>query len=334
MENVDTVERKLIWWNKRSVKCQDLTPVLLLVFFLCGCAQKQYKEIRQGMGTLIEITVRAEEKEAKSAIEKAFKRIEEIEKILSVYNPSSEVSILNRVGKISPSTELMEVMKEAIYAGDMTEGAFDVTVAPVVSLWGFGPPARNPGIPQEKEIKRALELVGYKNIVIDEKNNLIYFKKKGMQINLGGIAKGYAVDKAIEVLKKEGIKKAIVNAGGNLYAMGTTWRIGIKNPRREGILKIINVKDRAVSTSGDYERFFIGFYAGKKKRFSHIFDPRTGYPAEGCISVTVIAPTGIMSDWLSTGVFVLGPEKGLALLKKLKIKGIIVRPDMEILEVK
>lgn len=303
------------------------------------------------MGTIVEITIK--DNKAKEAMDKAFKRIEELEKKLSVYRKDSEISILNRTGKIkNPSPEFIEIMRESIKAGDLTESAFDITVAPVVSLWGFGPPTekskagtrptfvgapvggQKSKVPNEKEIKKALVLVNYKNIVIDEKNNLIYFKKKGMQINLGGIAKGYAVDKAIEVLKKEGVKKAIVNAGGDLYAMGTVWRIGIKHPRKEGILETIPVKDVAVATSGDYERFFTGFQAGKKKRFHHIFDPRTGYPTQGCISVTIIAPTCTTADWLATGVFVLGPEKGLTFLKTLGIKGIIVTGEEKILSTK
>ena len=339
----------------------------LCTVFLSGCVQKQYKETRLLMGTIVEITVRGNEIKARDAADKAFRKIAELEKMLSVYRNDSEISVLNRTGKVNPSPEFMEVMKESVRAGDITEGAFDITVAPMVNLWGFGPqktvdrlinPCVKIGslkvnlagsssivdskknekkgqsvkvIPEEKEIKKALESINYKNIGIDEKNNLIYFKKKGMQINLGGIAKGYAVDKAIEVLKKEGIKRAIVNAGGNLYAMGTTWHIGIKNPRKEGILKTITLKDKAVATSGDYERFFISTYKGKQKRFHHIFDPRTGYPAEECISATAIAPTGVESDWLSTGVFVLGPEKGLALIKKLGYKGIIIDSKEEIL---
>ena len=121
-----------------------------------------------------------------------------------------------------------------------------------------------------------------------------------------------------------------MKAGGDLYAMGTAWRIGIKNPRKEGILKIITVKDRTVTTSGDYERFFTGFQEGKQKRFHHIFDPRTGYPSEGVISATVIAEDSTMADWLSTSMFVLGPEKGLALLKKMKARGVIITSDEQI----
>ena len=356
---MNTVERKQTWWNNNKLKCQRTITLLLYTLhftlytiLLVGCAQKPYKESRMMMGTIVEITVSGNELKTKDAADKAFKKIEELEKLLSVYRPDSEISILNCTGKVNPSPEFMEVMKESIKAGDATEGAFDVTVAPIVNLWGFGPPINksvkvsrlNGGqapsqsikvqkskVPDEKEIKKALTLVNYKNIVIDEKNNLIYFKKKGMQVNLGGIAKGYAVDKAIEVLKKEGIKKAIVNAGGNLYAMGTTWRIGIKHPRQEGIFKTIALKDKAIATSGDYERFFIATYKGKKKQFHHIFDPRTGYPSQECISVTAIAPTGVESDWLSTGLFVLGPQKGIALLKKLQLKGIIVNSAEKIL---
>ncbi|OIN98311.1 hypothetical protein AUJ66_01225 [Candidatus Desantisbacteria bacterium CG1_02_38_46] len=328
-----------MWWNNSAVR-RKLIPLYytLCTIFLAGCAQKPYKETRLLMGTMVEITIRDNEARAKDAADKAFKKIEELEKILSVYRKDSEISTLNRTGKVNPSPEFMQVIKESIRAGDITEGAFDITVAPIVSLWGFGPPSNvgqtfrsaknNP--PAEKEIKKALALVNYKNIVIDEKNNLIYFKKKGMQVNLGGIAKGYAVDRAIDVLKKEGIKKAIINAGGDLYAMGITWRIGIKHPRKEGILKTIVLKNKTIATSGDYEKFFIGTYEGKKKQFHHIFDPRTGYPAQGCISATVIAPACTTADWLSTGVFVLGPEKGLTLLKKLGGQGIIVNSDKKI----
>jgi len=293
------------------------------------------------MGTIVEITIKdVSYEKAKNASEKAFTKISEIEKVLSAYDNKSEISRLNRTGEVkNPSLYLKEVTREAILAGNVTKGAFDITLAPVISLWGFGPAKKvssvkyqvSSEIPGKKDIEKAMKLVNYKDMVFDEKNNTIYFKKKGMSVNLGGIAKGYAVDKAIEVLKSQGIKKAIVNAGGNMYAMGTTWCIGIKDPRKENIFKTIRVKDRAVSTSGDYERFFTGIEAGKKKKFHHIIDPRTGYPAGDCISVTVIAPTGMMSDWLSTGVFVMGPEKGLALLSKLGIKGVIVTRDEKII---
>ena len=322
----------------------------LLAFLLSGCGQNNYKESRLLMGTVFDITIRASNQEiAKEAANKAFIEIQNLENKLSVFKNDSEISLLNRNGQISnPSPELTAIIKESIRAGDLSAGAFDITLAPVINLWGFGPKEKtsvraserqsvkktdNIEIPEEKEIKEALKLVNYKNIVIDEKNNSIYFKKKGMEINLGGIAKGYAVDKAVEVLKRENIKKAIVNAGGNLFAYGTTWRVGIKNPRKEGIFKTVCVKNKAIATSGDYERFFVSEVKGKRKRFSHIFDPRTGYPAQDCISATVIAPSGVESDWLSTSLFVLGPEKAKALLNKMGLKGIIIDKNEKIIEV-
>jgi len=338
--------------KKNIIPC--IVYLILFTFLLSGCGQKDYKESRLMMGTVFDITIRGYSQEkAKETTNKAFEEIQNLENKLSVYKNSSEVSLLNRNGQIiNPSPELITIIKESKKAGDLTEGAFDITLAPIINLWGFGPPTKISGkaserqsvkekntksdfqnIPNEKEIKKALKLVNYKDVVIDEKNNRIYFKKKGMQINLGGIAKGCAVDKAIEVLKKCGIKKAIVNAGGNLIAYGTTWRIGIKNPRKEGVFKIISIKNKAIATSGDYERFFIAETKGKTKRFSHIFDPRTGYPAEDCISATVVAPSGIESDWLSTSIFVLGPEKAKTLAKKMNLKSIIIDKNEKIIEI-
>jgi len=174
--------------------------------------------------------------------------------------------------------------------------------------------------------------VGYEKLVLE--GNWVRFKEKGMQIDLGGIAKGYAVDKAIEVLKKNGVRQALVNAGGDLYALGKTsqgekWGIGIQHPRQEGnIFAVIKVKDGAVATSGDYQRYFML----EGKRFAHIVNPMTGWTVQDVpMSVTIIAPDAVSADALATGVFVLGPEEGMKLIEGLGgIEGMIVSEEMKI----
>ena len=263
---------------------------------------KSFKRTEMIMGTLVEITVLpANEK----AVKEAFNEMRRIDALMDIYRENSEASILNREGEARVSKETLEVIKKSIEFSRLTRGAFDITCGPLVNLWKEA--KKNKEIPTAEEIKETISLVGYKKLILE--GSWVRFKEKGMQIDLGGIAKGYAVDKAIEVLKKNGIKQALVNAGGDLYALGKAsqgekWQIGIQHPRQEGkILTIIKVKDEAVATSGDYQRYFML----KGKRFAHIVNPMTGWTVQDVpMSVTIIAPDAASADALATGVFVLG----------------------------
>ncbi|MDH5175012.1 MAG: FAD:protein FMN transferase, partial [Elusimicrobiota bacterium] len=199
---------------------------------------------------------------------------------------------------------------------------------PLWKIWKFE--GENLEVPEKVEIERALKLVNYHKMIL--KSDKISFAEKGMGIDLGGIAKGYAVDAAVRVLKKENINSAMVNAGGDIYVLGRKqgkpWRIGIRHPRREGeILGTIEVEDRAIVTSGDYERFFFS----EGKRYHHIINPKTGYPADECQSVTIVAKETTFADGLATGIFVLGPSEGMALIESLEgVEGVIVSKEGDV----
>lgn len=298
--------------NKTVRRWSFVVGRLLISFILIsGCAKKPETamyDARVMLGTVIEIKViDADPQKAKKALEDSFNEISRIEKLMSHFNPNSALSQLNRQG-YSEDKELCALMAKAIEISKFTDGGFDVTVGPLINLWDFK--AKVPRVPSPQQVKQAQANTGYKNINIDSNKNRIVIKK-GIDIDLGGIAKGYAVDQAIDVLEKEGIRTALVNAGGDIRAIGNKdWYIGLKDPRSEGILAGIKVKNKAVVTSGDYERYFMK----NGKRYHHILNPRTGYPAEECQSVTIIAPTATAAVALAKGIFVAGPEKGLAMI--------------------
>jgi thiamine biosynthesis lipoprotein len=238
---------------------------------------------------------------------------------MSPWIESSDVSRINRSAgndgvKVSPET--IEVIKRAQEVSKLSGGGFDITVGPLVQLWRK---ARERGIPPEmKEVKETLHLVNFRNLKTSYGGKVL-LKKKGMAIDLGGIAKGYAVDRVFELLKGLGYRNLVVNAGGDLRIGGSKpegpWSIGIQHPRDpEKMVARIFLSDTAVATSGDYEKFFIH----QDKRYHHILDPRNGFPAEGCQSVTILHKEGLTADALATAVFVLGPEKGYSLCQKLQ----------------
>ncbi len=296
----------------------------LIVFCFLGCREVKVKKTTSLMGTFVEITVWDKDTtNADKAIESAFSKIREIERIASIFKEESEVSILNRQGRAKVSSEMYSLLEKACQVGNLTRGAFDITIAPLSILWKEK--ITKEEIPGEREISSLQKLVNYKNIVFGDDNE-IYFKKKGMAVDLGGIAKGYAVDCAILVLKKHKIRNALINAGGDVFVLGKDniekWSIALQSPRlKEEILGTINLENKAIFTSGDYERFF----EKKGIRYHHIINPRTGYPVEECISVTVITGNSVLADGLATGILVLGSIGGMRLIEYLPdVEGIIV----------
>ncbi|MDP2972856.1 MAG: FAD:protein FMN transferase, partial [Deltaproteobacteria bacterium] len=259
-----------------------------------------------------------DEEAAKKATLQAFQEIKRIEQLMSPWIGTSDVSRLNRsAGKewVKVSPETLEVIKKSQEISRLSEGGFDITIAPLTQLWRK---ARERGVPPpSEEVKKIFSLVNFGNLLI-RPDRKVFLKKKGMAIDLGGIAKGYAVDRAFEILMSLGYKNLIVNAGGDLRTGGLKnnepWSIGIQNPRSaEKVMATISVSDSAIATSGDYEKFF--FHKGK--RYHHILNPKTGFPADGCQSVTILSKDGMTADGLATAVFVLGPEKGYALCQKI-----------------
>jgi len=287
---------------------------------------KLIKETRMIMGTFAEVSIYShDEKTAGKAIEEALNEMERMDRIMSNYKNDSELSKVNKKAAKSPvpcNAELLDVIEQSQYYSELSGGAFDITVSPIVALWGFF--SEKGHVPPDKEIERLLPAVSYKNIVIDRGNNpkkpgTVFLKNMKTQIDLGAIGKGYAVDKALEIIRKCGIDNGCINLGGNIYVLGTpsgknAWKIGVQHPRnKDEILGYLEIKNEATATSGDYERFF----AFNGKRYSHIINPQTGRPVSGTIATTIVASTGTEVDALSTSVFVLGHEKGMELIKKI-----------------
>lgn len=311
--------RKIIW------VVLPIALILVAAWYILGLKARPLKRTEMIMGTVIEITVIPPNQEA---IEEAFDAIKEVDQLMSTYKPESEVSILNRQGQNHLSLQTSRIIQEAIKFSVVTNGAFDITCRPLINLWKRA--KKEEKIPTLKEIEEARSLVSYKKIILQ--GDLVMFQQPGMQIDLGGIAKGWAVDKAIQALKRRGVRAALVNAGGDLFALGKRglwkkWDVGIQNPRdEEKILSTIEVSHRGVATSGDYRRYF----TLEGRRFSHIVDPRTGETVQDVpMSVTVVAPDATTADALATGIFVLGPEEGMRLIESLPgVEGLIVSEGM------
>jgi FAD:protein FMN transferase len=268
------------------------------------------------MGTTVETTVRTNDINlSKKALLASYQEMQRVENLLSCEKDSSEISAINRASGLHPvkvSYETLEMMKRSKAYCKKYHGVFDVTIGPVSDLWGFSED-KEIVLPEDSTIKKLLKLVDYKDIVINEKDSTVFLKKKGMSIDLGGIAKGYAIDRGSAVLKEYGITNFILNAGGDIYVSGTKdkntlWKLGIKHPRNTNdLIAEFDLKDYAVATSGDYERFKIidGL------RYHHILNPATGYPGKLSESSTILAPTAEEADATATYVFLLGWKKTL-----------------------
>lgn len=271
------------------------------------------------MGTNVEIIVsHTESRQAMIAIEEAFQEIEKVDRLMSTYRPDSEVSELNRhAGKkacrVSPDT--LRVIERAVYFSYLSGGAFDITIAPLLRLWDFNVQK----VPATEDINKAIKKIGYEKIKIMPASSEVFLSAPEMAVDLGAIAKGYAVDQACAALDKRGLVNYLVNAGGDLRGQGgkgkgQPWIIGLKHPRlKEALIAKIHLIAAALATSGDYEKFFIK----NGERYHHLLDPFTGQPARNCQSVTIMAPCAMDADALATTVFILGPDQGLALIAKL-----------------
>jgi thiamine biosynthesis lipoprotein len=266
------------------------------------------------MGTTVTMTVLDPDREhGLEAIEAAFDEMVRVDRLMSTHRPESEVSRLNREGRIAAGPELRFVLERARTISEATSGAFDVTISPLLELFARSFRERG-GPPLETEIESDLRLVDYR-LIVTVRDSVIL--PAGMAISLGGIAKGYAVDLALAALAREGIKHALVNAGGDLGALGdragVPWRIAVQDPRDSGsIVATISLMEQTVATSGDYERAF-----DPEREWHHIIDPRTGLSATDLISVTVTAASALDADALATAVFVLGAGEGLELVEGL-----------------
>lgn len=269
-----------------------------------------YNDNRIMLGTFVEVT-----SNSPRAAQIVFNEIQRIENLFSKYKAESEISRLNQAGKLKVSPDTCYILKKAKEFSLASNGAFDITVGPLIDAWGFS--NKQYTVPTRQVIQDTLKKVGSDKIILNSGDCMVKFGLSGMKIDLGAIAKGYAVDCAVKKLKENKITSCLINAGGQIYALGDKsgkpWRVAIKNPRQSGVSGYLEIKDKAVATSGDYEQYFFK----DKKRYSHILNPKTGHPAEsGIISVTVLAKDGLTADALSTAIFVLGREKGEALAKQ------------------
>lgn len=292
-----------------------LALIVIFNLFLFGCAGHQTTVRSQFlMGTVVEVTSSFPE-----AADIVFNEFKALEGKLSHFKPKSAIAQLNTEGEKVLDKETFSLIKKSLEISAASNGAFDITCAPLVDIWKQAIASKT--MPSKKDIQRALSLVGWKDVSIDEKKCLVRFRRKGMKLDLGGIGEGFAVDKAVERLRQHGVTSALINAGGDIYCLGTNsgaaWKVGVRHPRQqEQIIKVYSLINKAITTSGDYEQFF----TFGKRRYSHIIDPRTGYPVDnGICSVTIIGLDCTTADVLATTIFVLGEEEGKKLARKFNI---------------
>ena len=303
--------------------------------FLSACSSAKDNSFESDefvMGTIVSQKVYGEK--AQEAIGEATEKIKDIEKLMTFNSPEGDIYKINENAGKNPveiSPETAKVLDTTLKISELSKGAFDPTVGPVVRSWNIGSDQER--IPTEEELQKLVALISYKDIYFEDQS--VGLKKSGQMIDLGGIAKGYAGDIAVEIYRQQGCVSGTINIGGNVVVLGnkpdgSLWNIGIQNPRSENgqIIGFIKIADKAVVTSGDYQRFF----EKDGKRYHHIFDPHTGYPAQsGLMSVTVVADSSMEADALSTAMFVLGLEKGLELLKEYgQAEAIFITTDKEV----
>jgi thiamine biosynthesis lipoprotein len=305
--------------------------ILLTLLSVISVAQQPqpYKRIFKSMGSRFDITVVANDStQANVYIDTAIKEIDRIEKIISSWDAASQTSEINKnagIRAVKVDKELFDLIERALGISKLTDGAFDISYASMDKLWKFDGSMTT--MPVAKEINASVARVGYSNIVLNKEKGTVFLKLTGMKIGFGAIGKGYAADMAKELLMNIGVPSGIVNASGDMNTWGTQpdgkpWKVAITNPMNKDIaFALLPITNGAVVTSGDYEKFVN--YNGK--RYSHIIDPRTGYPSSGIISVTVFAPKAELADALATSVFVMGKEVGLNRINQLdKIECVII----------
>ncbi|MGM9532642.1 FAD:protein FMN transferase, partial [Intestinibacter sp.] len=304
-----------------------IVAIIVICFFIYvfrGNFNKgDYSQTYYDLGTVSEITLyNVKESEADDILKKCGDILLNIDNTMGKTREYSEISEVNKkAGKeyVKISDETFYVIKNALNFSDISDGVFDITIGPVVDLWGIG--TENARVPSSNEIKEKLPLVNYKDISLDEKNKSVKLEKENMEIDLGGIAKGYAADKIYEYLQEQNVESAIINLGGNVFVLGekdknTPFKVGIQDPTNErgNSIGSINVSDQSVVTSGIYERYI----EKDGVIYHHMIDPSTGYPFDNNLSsVTIVSSSSLIGDGLSTTAFGLGVEKGLELIESI-----------------
>jgi thiamine biosynthesis lipoprotein len=288
------------------------------------------------MGSSLKVSIwTSDAAKADAAADKVLKEFDRLESLLSIWKPGSDVVRMNAAAGRAPVTvsrETLEVLTVARMAGERTGGKFDITFGALADIWKFDHDQDN-RVPARSEIDARLPLVDFRAVEIDPDRHTAFLEKVGMRVHLGGVGKGYAVDAAVALLKQHGFHDFLIQSGGDLYAAGTNngtpWRLGVADPRgTHDAFAAIEVRDATLSTSGDYERSFVK----DGVRYHHLIDPDVGEPARGCRSVTIVADRATLADVFSTGVFIMGPRDGMALIEQLpNVEGVIVTAANEVL---
>ena len=296
-----------------------------------------FERAHQTMGTEVRITAwTADESRAAGAFGEAFAEFDQLDGLLSVWKPESDVSRLNAAAgdhAVAIGPDMREVLSVARQVSEWTGGAFDVTFGALSGLWKFDNQDKDDTVPNREAVRRRLPLVNYRDVEVDAGAGTAFLRRKGMRVNLGGIGKGYAVDRAVAILRRRGLADFMIQAGGDMYVAGgrgdRPWRVGIRDPRgpADQSFAALDLSDGTFSTSGDYERFFMK----DGRRYHHILDLSTGEPARACRSVTLVTPRAVIADALAKGVFILGPDRGMALIERLpQVEGVIVSANNEV----
>lgn len=316
--------------SRRNILISTLALLLIAVLALFQNSRRlrEYRSDQFLMDTLISIKVYGTEPEAlRKAVAAAFAEMRRIAELsdgfpqpgTAAYRGSDICRINEQAGKaaVRVDDDILAMLLRAQKYTDLSHGAFDVTVGPLMELWGFG--GENPHVPPADKLQSALALVSSKDLVLNEREHTVFLRRAGMKLDLGAVAKGYATEKALQLLEKQDIHKALIDAGGNIRVLGRNreelpWRIGIKDPRKnDAIVATLPLVDAAAVTSADYYRTF----EEGGKHYHHILDPRTGYPASNTISATVVTKDAGLADILSTVFFVLPPDKALEIAATL-----------------
>lgn len=297
-----------------------LFAALVFVFTESVVGQIAVKKNTVLMGSRFDITIVAKDSAvAENYIGQVIAEISRIEELISDWKPTSQISEVNKNAGIQPvkvDREVFELTRRALFFSEITDGAFDISFAAMDKIWKFD--GSMDTLPDEKTIQKAIEKIGYQNIILDSVESTIFLKLPGMKIGFGATGKGYAADKGRELMESLGVVSGIVNASGDLSAWGVQpdgsfWKIGVNHPYKpHKVADVLSISDGAVTTSGDYQKFIE--FGGV--RYSHIINPKTGMPATGLTSVTVLGPNAEMANGFSTSIMVLGKDKGLELLRK------------------
>ena len=312
-----------------------LTSILIIA--LNGCSPAQVHPVsKSGFVLDTACTMTLYDKAPADTLDKAFAILDHVNTTMTIDSKQSElINVNDAAGEhaVQVDPELYAVIKDGLHFSRLSSGAFDITVGPLVKLWGIG--TGGDSVPPEAKIKQALSLIGYRHVVLNDADHSVFLEHRGMMIDLGGIAKGYAGDEVQAFLEKVGVHHALIDLGGNIVAMGSKpdgspWRVGIQDPdlARGSYIGVVSVTNKSVVSSGQYERFLT--YKGKN--YGHILSTTNGFPIDnGITSTTIIAVNGTEADALSTSVFALGVQKGLALVNSLPgVEAIILTADKQV----